>query len=242
MSSNKEEIKNPIVEVKEAIETPSAFENFIEDPLSNAETVYSKYKKLINVVGTSVVVVLAAFVGWKYYIGSQESDAKTQMFQAVYYFEADSLTKALNGDGNYPGLVEIADDYGMTPSGNLAKFYVGVAFMKQGKFEEAIGYLKSFGSSDLLVQARAYSLIGDAYMELNQFEDAVSYYGKAVGYKPNKEFTPIYMLKKGLAQEKSGDLEGALETYNSLLEKYPNSVAATDAKRNQGVVESLLNK
>ncbi len=242
MSSNKEEVKSPIVEVKEVVEAPTAFDNFIEDPLSQAENVYSKYKNLLTVVGGGLLVAVLAFGVWKYYISSQEVDARTQMFQAVYYFEADSLDKALKGDGNYPGLNEIADDYGMTPSGNLAKFYVGTALLKQGKFEEAIESLKSFSSNDLLVQARAYSLIGDANMELKQYEEAVGFYDKAADYKPNKEFTPTYLLKKGLAQEKAADLEGALETYTSLLSDYPNSMAATDAKRSQGLVEALLGK
>lgn len=242
MSSQKEETKEPIVEVKETIESHSAIESFIEDPLSQAEDVYSKYKKQISIAAYVIIGAVSAFVGWKWYVGTQEKEANAQMFQAVYYFEADSLAKALNGDGNYPGLVEIADDYSLTPSGNLAKFYVGTALLKQGKFEEAIGYLKGFSSSDLLVQARAYSLIGDANMELKQYEEAVSYYAKASDYKPNKEFTPTYLLKLGLAQEKANDLDAALETYNTILDKYPNSSASNDAKRAKGYVESLLGK
>jgi len=242
MSSKKEETKETIVEVKESIDMPSSVESFIEDPLAQVEDVYSKYKKQLNLVASVVLGAIAVFVGWKYYIGEQEKEANTQMFQAVYYFEADSLAKALNGDGNYPGLLEIADDYGLTPSGNLAKFYVGTALLKQGKFEEAIGYLKGFSSNDLLIQARAYSLIGDANMELKQYDEAVSFYDKASNYKPNKEFTPSYMLKLALAQEKASKLDEALETYNEILNQYPNSSASNDAKRSKGYVEALLNK
>jgi len=43
--------------------------------------------------------------------------------------------------------------------------------LKQGKFEDAIEYLKKFNAGDLLIQARAYSLIGDAYLELKDNED-----------------------------------------------------------------------
>jgi hypothetical protein len=42
------------------------------------------------------------------------------MFQAVYYFEADSLDKALNGDGNNLGFLEIIDEYSVTDAANLA--------------------------------------------------------------------------------------------------------------------------
>ena len=242
MASPKEESKEVVVEVKESVENYSAVESFIEDPLAQVEDAYSKYKKPLNFLGTAVLAVIVLFAGWKYYIGTQEEEANTQMFQSVYYFEADSLAKALNGDGNYPGLIEIADDYSLTPSGNLAKFYVGTTYLKQGKFEEAITYLKGFSSNDLLVQARAYSLIGDANMELKQYDEASSYYSKASNYKPNKEFTPVYLMKLGLAQEKASNLEDALETYSNVLEQYPNSSVSNDAKRNKGVVEAQLGK
>jgi len=241
MASPKEESKETIVEVKESA-AAHAVESFIEDPLAQVEDAYSKYKKPLNFIGSAILAVVVLFVGYKYYVGTQEEEANTQMFQSVYYFEADSLAKALNGDGNYPGLIEIADDYSLTPSGNLAKFYVGTIYLKQGKFEEAISYLKGFSSNDLLVQARAYSLIGDANMELKQYEEAVSYYSKASNYKPNKEFTPVYLSKLGLAQEKATKLEDALETYSTIVDQYPNSAAANDAKRNKGLVEAQLGK
>lgn len=241
MSSNKEEQKTTVQEVTET-EKDSALASFIEDPLVHTENFYEKYKKAINAAGTVVLAAAVLFAGWKYYSESQEKEAQSQMFQAVYYFEADSLAKALNGDGNYPGLIEIADNYGLTKSGNLAKFYVGVAYLKQGKFEEAIQYLDGFSSNDLLVQARAHSLVGDAKMELKDYESAAKYYEKAASYKPSKEFTPSYLLKLGLAQEKSNNLEGALATYTELIDKYPNAAANTDAKRNKGLVESALGK
>lgn len=244
MASQKENTKTKKEQVAISNENVATapISSFIEDPLDQAESFYNKYKKQLNLGGSILVGVIAAFLGWKYYIGSQESEAQSQMFQAVYYFEADSLSKALNGDGNYPGLIEIADDYSLTNAGNLAKFYVGTVFLKQGKYEDAISYLKDFSSNDLLVQARAYSLLGDAHLELAHYAEAVNYYHKASNFKPNKEFTPIYMMKLALAQEKNKDLEGALSTYNLVLEKYPNSAVATDAKKYKGYLDSSIEK
>ena len=160
------------------------------------------------------------------------------MFSPVFAFEADSLNKALKGSGGNPGLTNIADDYSATPAGNLAQFYAGAALLKQGKFDEAIEHLKSFSSSDLLVQARAYSLIGDAYMEKNSTEDAISYYQKAVDYKPNAYFTPSYMIKLGIAYEKAKKNTEAIEVYGDLIEKYPQSSEVLNAKKFKNFLES----
>ena len=125
------------------------------------------------------------------------------MFQAVYYFEADSLDKALNGDGNNLGFLDIADEYGITDAGNLANYYAGVSYLKQGKFELARLYLEDFSADDLLIQARAYSLVGDSYMEEEKYDDAAKYYNKAANYKPNKYFSPTYLMKRSLGLRKA---------------------------------------
>jgi TolA-binding protein len=161
------------------------------------------------------------------------------LFQAVYYFESDSLNKALNGDGNNLGLIDIASDYQFTKAGNIANFYAGCALLKQGKFEDAISYLKSFGSNDILVQARAYSLTGDAYLELEDYENAISYYKKASEWKPTKEFTPDYLMKLGLASNLNKDYEAAAKAYKKIIDEFPNSQKINEAKKYKGLNESL---
>ncbi|MEZ4738127.1 MAG: hypothetical protein R2818_01935 [Flavobacteriales bacterium] len=52
------------------------------------------------------------------------------IWKAEYYFEIDSLEKALNGDDQWPGFLTIADDFGSTPSGNLANYYLGTIYMQ----------------------------------------------------------------------------------------------------------------
>ena len=52
------------------------------------------------------------------------------MFQAVYYFEKDSLVQALNGDGNNYGFLEIIDEYSLSDAANLSKFYAGAVIFE----------------------------------------------------------------------------------------------------------------
>lgn len=196
-------------------------------------------KNIITYIGGGILAVIALVFFGKYYLTSQNEEAQNTMFQAVYYFEADSLNKALNGDGSNPGLVEIADGYGLTKSGKLASYYAGVCYLKLGKFDEAIDYLDNFSSDDILVQARAYSLIGDAYMEKNDYENAISYYKKASNYKPTKQFTPDYLMKLALACELNKDYTGAIDAYNIIINEYPNSMKIADAKKYKALNEVL---
>jgi predicted negative regulator of RcsB-dependent stress response len=209
----------------------------IQEKLEGIESWAERNPKIIIGITAAVILIVGGFFGWKYYIGTQETQAQKEMFQAVHYFESDSLNLALNGDGNNLGFLQIIDDYGMTDAGNLANFYAGAIYLKQGKFPLAIVYLKDFKANDLLVQARAYSLVGDAYMEQNDFSNASDWYNKASEYKPNKQFTPTYLLKAALAYEKLNQNDKAIEAYQKIIDKYWESSEVQYAKKYKARLE-----
>ena len=185
----------------------------------------------------AILLLVGVFFGYRYYINSQDVIAQKEMFQAIRYFEADSLNLALNGDGNNLGFLQVIEDFGMTDAGNLANYYAGFSYLKQGKYPLAIFHFEDFSSSDLLVQARAYSLMGDAYMENKDFENAAKYYSKAANYKPNKQFTPTYLMKAGLAYEKLNQNDKAKESYQTIIDKYWESSELQLAKKLKAKLE-----
>jgi tetratricopeptide (TPR) repeat protein len=213
--------------------------------ISNDSEIVQKLQRNRNIligVIAAVVLLVAAWVGYNYYKKTKNEEAQAYMFPAVYHFEADSLNKALKGDGINDGLVTIADEYGMTDAGNLAQFYAGVAYLKQGQFDNAITYLKDFKSSDLLVQARAQALVGDAYMEKGQAGEAITYYEKAADYKTNAFFTPQYLMKLAAAQETNNNTAAAIQTYDRIINEYPNSAEITNAKKYKSKLQGLAGK
>jgi len=221
-------------ESKELLENPE----LIKEKLVGIEHWAERNPKIIIGIVTALVLVVGGFFGWKYYIGNQEGQAQKDMFQAIRYFESDSLNLALNGDGNNLGFLQIIDDYGMTQAGKLANFYAGAICLKQAKYSLAIYYLEDYNTNDLLVQPRAYSLIGDAYMEQKDYENAVKWYSKASDYKPNKEFTPAYLMKAGLAYEKLNQNDKAKEAYQKVIDGYWESSEVQNAKKYKAKLET----
>ena len=210
----------------------------IQEKLVDVETWLERNPKTAIGVTAAILLVVGGFFGYKYYLNSQDDIAQKEMFQAVHYFEADSLNLALNGDGNNLGLLQIIEDYGRTDAGNLANYYTGVIYLKQAKYPLAIFHFEDFSSNDLLVQARAYSLMGDAYMEQKDFENAAKYYSKAAGYKPNKDFTPTYLMKAGLAYEKLNQNAKAIEVYQTIIDKYWESAELQNARKFKARLET----
>jgi TolA-binding protein len=192
------------------------------------------------ILGVLAVLVIAAggFFGYRWWIDKQDKVAQQEMFQAVRYFEADSLDLAMKGTANVSGFETIINEYGMTPAGNLANYYAGVISLKQGKFPLAVFYLKDFKSGDLLVQARAYSLLGDAYMEQNDFQNAADAYHKASTYNPNKYFTPTYLLKEALAYEKLNQNDKAIAAYDRIIKEFWDAQEVPNAKKFKARLES----
>lgn len=212
------------------------------EKLESAEDFFKENQKWVYILVGAIVLVIGGIFLFNYYKSNQSQQAQNELFRPIYHFEADSLNKALNGDGNTMGFPEIAKEYGITKAGNLAHFYAGASYLKQGKFQEAIDHLKDFSSSDILVQARAYSLIGDAYMELKQYDDAAKYYDRASNHAPNKFYTPTYLMKCALAYERKGDNDSALKKYDEVVEKYFDSSEYNEARKSKSRLEAIVKK
>jgi tetratricopeptide (TPR) repeat protein len=225
--AKKEENKSVIENQEVLQEKVMGFEHWIEQ--------HPKF--VFGIVGVLLLAVVGYF-GFHYFKNSQDNEAQKEMFQAVYYFEADSLNLALNGDGNNLGFINIIEDYKFSDAANLAHFYAGTCYLKQGNYDAAILYLKDFSSNDLLVQPRAYSLIGDAYMELQKFEDAATYYNKAANYEPNKFYSPSYLMKAALAYEKLNQNDKAKEAYEKVITEFWDSAEYQSAVKLKARLET----
>ncbi|MBA9075982.1 MULTISPECIES: tetratricopeptide repeat protein [Rufibacter] len=222
----------------EVLENPDA----LADRLLKSESYVERHKNLF--IGIFVAIAAAVVGGFLYYQNreAKNAEALSAMFQAEYYFEADSLNKALNGDGQYAGFKSVAEEYGSTKAGNLANFYAGTILLKQGKYQDALNYLEEFNSDDLLLQARAYSLQGDAQLELGKAAEAASLYKKAAEHKANDYFSPQYLMKAAMAHETANQPAEAVDVYDRIINDYPLSAEVADAKKYKARAEGLAKK
>lgn len=218
--------------------------DLLENPdalASKAEEFFNNKKNqnlLYGVLGLAILIV-GGLTFFRFQQSNKNAEAQREIFQAIYYFEQDSLGRALNGDGNNYGFLDIIDQYSGTKAANLSSFYAGATYLKLGDWQNAIRSLEDFSSDDYLLQARAYSLVGDAYMELDDFENAISFYERASDYKPNKEFTPIYLQKLAIALEENGNAAAAADAYEEILEGFTNSRLEQEARKHSARLKGL---
>ncbi|CAN5636070.1 tetratricopeptide repeat protein [soil metagenome] len=196
----------------------------IEQTLGKTEDFVNKNKKSLMIIGGAIAVAVAGYLYYQYsYVAGKEKETQAQMFRAEEYFRNDSLKLAINGDGNFPGFEEITNEDGVSPSANLAHYYLGMTYLKNKEYDKAIDALKSYNAKDQVTSALTLGAIGDAYMELNNTDDAISYYEKAAKENVNNFSTPIFLMKLAAAFEMKGDFNEAADIYKRIKTDYSST-------------------
>jgi tetratricopeptide (TPR) repeat protein len=213
----------------------------LESALTKTERFIEENQKPITYVVGALILIVIAYLGFtRFYLQPREKEAQSQMFMAENYFERDSFNLAINGDGNYLGFLDIIDDYGMTKSANLAKYYTAISYLHLGQYEDALDYLKRFKTKDLLLGPIAEGAKGDASLELGDMDAALKHYRKAYKMNDNELTTPVYMMKAAKLLESMDELEDALALYKELKEKYPESTEGQNVDKYIARVEIKL--
>ncbi len=204
----------------------------VEVALEKTGDFFEKHKSLIITVLIVIVVLVAGYFGVKYlYLAPKEKKAATEMFHAQRYFEMDSTQVALNGDGQHPGFLEIADSYGSTKSGKLAHYYSGLIYLHQGNFQEAVAHLEKCSPKDPVLFILSRQALGDAYWELEQPQKALNCYNEGASKYDNDILTPGIMIRAASVHESLGQYDQALKVYEKLRNQFPLSNEARDADR-----------
>ncbi|MEO8087226.1 MAG: tetratricopeptide repeat protein [Bacteroidota bacterium] len=215
----------------------------IEQTLGKTEDFVNKNKKSLMIIGGAIAVAVAGYLYYQYsYVAGKEKETQAQMFRAEEYFRNDSLKLAINGDGNFPGFEEITNDDGVSPSANLAHYYLGMTYLKNKEYDKAIEALKSYNAKDQVTSALTLGAIGDAYMELNNTEDAISYYEKAAKENVNNFTTPIFLMKLAAAFEMKGDYSEAADVYKRIKTDYSATSEGQGVEKYLARAEALAEK
>lgn len=218
---------------------PQGIQN-VEQTLTRTEQFLEEnYKPLLYVLGAVVIVIGLLWLG-KVYISGKNTEAQSQMYQAEMYLEMDSLELALNGDGNYLGFLDIANDYKLTKSGNLARYCAGICYLHLGEFENAIDYLTKYKKEDAVIAALAIGATGDAYVELGELDKGTAKYLEAADYSDNDFNTPLFLMKAGQIYEMQNKNADALKIYQRILDEYPSSTEGTTIEKYIAKVSLLL--
>jgi predicted negative regulator of RcsB-dependent stress response len=205
-----------------------------EAVVERAKDFWERFGKTIAIAVGGVILVIGGYLAYRNFVsGPKEKRANDAIFRAQEYYGQDSLGKALNGDGQYPGFEKIISEYGGTKAGNLARFYAGSIYLKQGDVAKAVNHLKDFSTDAPQIQARAHKLLGDAYAEQGKGKEAVDQYKKAAAAFEEDDMAASEALFMAgyLSDRVLNDKNQAIELYKQVKTRYAQTQWSFEADK-----------
>lgn len=199
-------------------------------PTSGTGSFVQENTKSLAVIGGAIVALVLLYIGYqKFYLAPRAEKAANEMFKAEEYLAVDSLSdRAITGDGSYPGFEKIADEYSSTKSANIANAYLGGLYLQKGEFKKAVDALGNYSATGSpIIDPLVLGMLGDAYSELKDYDQAETYYKKAAEKAENSFTTPLFLKKLGLVYEEQKEFKHALDAYKSIKTDYPESYEAS---------------
>ena len=246
--SNKEEQRKS----EEEESTTAEVFNTLDEGASKTETWVADNQKYIYIIVGIAIVAVLGYLGYnRFILEPKQNEAANEMAQAQEYMasalragttQSDSLYNlALNGGEGKYGFLDIIENYGGTDAANLAHYNAGFAYLRTGKYQEAIEQLEDFESDDEIFSALATGGIGDAFMQLDQPEEALGYYEKAAEMRSNSFTTPRYLLKAAITAIKIGQAGTAEEYLLKIEDEYPEAPEADKVPVYLGQARAMKN-
>ena len=227
MAKKKEEFVKQDEQLQEVNEALTGAGKWIED---NAN--------LISWIVLGVAIIVCAIIAINNYVIKPKAlEASNENAKAVVYFMAGDFDKALAGDdAECIGFEAIADEYSWYQQGKLAALYAGICYYEKGEYEEAAKYLKKFEAEDLNIDPAARQLLGDAYVELQEYGKAVKSF-EAAAASGNEVIAPMSLKKAGIVYLHEGEKSKALKAFKAIKANYPASSEAQDIDKYIAVAE-----
>jgi tetratricopeptide (TPR) repeat protein len=213
------------------------------DPIvteKHSQSFMDKYSKPLTYVIGAVVLLVAAWYGYKKFIVEpKQVEANEALFGAENLFakmgasgfNKDSINIVMNGgelDGQkITGALKVISNYGGTPAGDRAKYIAGASYLHLKDFDKAIKYLEDFdGNGAGQIQSKAFIMLGHAYAEKKKTSEALSAYKKAASVNEKDEFFAADALLIAAAYAgATGNNKEAIDLYQKVKEKYPSNIA-----------------
>lgn len=198
--------------------------------LTSTENFFDKNKKFLIYGGVGVFVIIIGIIGYiKLVSEPHELESQNEYWNAFYDFaNLDTTGTAITGTDTYLGMEDVASKYNGTSGGNIANYVMAINYMDNAEYDAALDYLDDCEFEDVMVGTLIIGLRGDCYVELGDYEQAVSLFEEAAAREENEFTSPMFLKKAGLVYEELGDNESAVIAYQKIKDNWSESTTGTD--------------
>lgn len=192
----------------------------INDSLTGIEQKIQKNSKALMWPAVIVLAVVAVILIYIYAIRQPGIEAANDAIG-----QADMQAIMGNDSIALAQYQAVAADYGYD-AGNRANLNAAIILFKQGKYQEALDYVKKFDGNDDVIAAAAKSLEGDCLVNLDKFQEGADCFAQAAKIAgDNPSYTPVFLMKEATVYHELKDYKKEAELYKTVLDEYPSYAA-----------------
>lgn len=188
----------------------------LNESLSSIEQRVENNKKSIYWVVGAIIVVAAVIMGYVYGIHNPNmNEARTEIAKADMEVSLGNDSLAL---AQYKS---VADNFS-NRAANRANLDAAILLYEDGKYEEAAAYINKFDAEGVIVGPASQSLLGDCYVNLKKYDEALGAYDKAISLSnDNSLYTPLFMIKKATVYRELKNYAAEADVFQTIKDKYP---------------------
>jgi tetratricopeptide (TPR) repeat protein len=194
---------------------------------------YETNKRAISIGMTALVVAVFAVVIFLKNRSDNNEKAITALGAIFETYDAGQFQKSVDGipEKNIQGLKSIVDNYGGSPTGDLARFYLANAYAQLGRYDEALKEFEDYSPPGELLSVSRLSGIGSCYEAKSMFKEAAASFEKAATQYPKDVSAAENLNNAARDYGQAGDREKAIDLYKRIKKNYPTTAFARDADR-----------
>jgi len=196
-------------------------------------TLYDTNRRIISIGITVVVLAIAGVLVYLKNRADHNEAAITALGAIFEMYDAGQYQTAVDGvpERNIKGLRAIVDDYGNSPTGDLARLYLANALYQLGRYDEALKAYDDFSPSGELLSVARLSGLGACEEAKGDDRKAAAQFEKAATQYPSDVDAAEYLNDAARDYGLAGEKEKAIELYRRIKKNYPTSAFARDADR-----------
>ncbi|MCM1348106.1 MAG: tetratricopeptide repeat protein [Firmicutes bacterium] len=196
-------------------ESQNAIDN-LNDSLTGIEEKVANNQKTIMWVCVGITAVIAIILIYMFAIRKPGIENSNNAIG-----QADLEMLSGNDSTALVQYQHVADEYGYE-AGNRAQLNSAIILYRQGKYEEAINYLKKYSGKESVIGASAKALEGDCYVNMDKLDEALACFEQAVKVSDkNPSLTPYFLMKEANVYNAQKNYTKEAEIYQTILDEYP---------------------
>jgi TolA-binding protein len=190
------------------------------------------------------IAVLAALIaGWYFVSAARHASAQERLAEGLRAYRG-ALDPGDELEGTFDEALAVFDDVagrmGAGPAADIAQYYRGLTLLRMGNHSEAVPALEEVvgGGGDPVLRGSAGAALARALVGAGDPDRAVETL-RTVADDPAGEYpADLALLEAARIRYDQGDPEAAAEIWRELLDRFPDTSGAQEARRKLELLES----